>query len=139
MKEFIFIAGKTYQATGRDAVGREIYSPVFFKPGQAGTGGNGVERERDLHDEISLHCLELGYLVCHSRMDRASTIAVGWPDFCVFMPDRKVVFLECKARGKKATTSQIAKLAHARKLGFVAEIVDNLDAAKEAIWRAMND
>ena len=107
--------------------------PVFMAAGKAG-----VERERDLHDDIDQHCRERGYLVCHSRMDMASTIAVGWPDFVCFMPGMAVVFLECKARGGKPTTGQLAKLAHARKLGFVAEIVDNLEDAVAAMNRALN-
>jgi hypothetical protein len=38
--------------------------------------------------------------------------------------------LECKAKGKKATVSQLATLAHAKKFGFTAEIVDNFADAK---------
>jgi hypothetical protein len=94
--------------------------------------------ERDLHDDIERYCRERGYLVCHSRMDMASTIAVGWPDFVVFMPCGKACFLECKVRGAKATTEQLAKLTHARKLGFTAEIVNNLEDAVKAMFQALD-
>jgi len=86
-------------------------------------------RERDLHDQIERLARARGWLVSHARMDRASTIAVGFPDFVIFQPNGRAVFLECKRPGGKATPEQLATLAHARKLGFVAEIVESLDAA----------
>jgi hypothetical protein len=110
--------------------------PAF--PATVIVSGGRVDRERDLHDDIETYCRMRFYLVCHSRMDRPSTIAVGFPDFVIFMPGRNVCFLEAKKRGAKATTAQFAKLAHARKLGFVAEIVDNLADAIEAMRKAMN-
>jgi hypothetical protein len=91
-----------------------------------------VTRERDLHDDIDEYCRSKGYLVIHARMDRESTIAVGIPDFTIFMPNR-AVFIECKARNGKTTTEQLAKIAHARKLGFTAEVVDNFDDAVKAM------
>lgn len=86
-----------------------------------------VEVESDLHDQIEKFCNSRGYLCLHSRMDMMSTIAVGWPDFTIFMPGCRVVFVECKSSTGKATTDQLAKIAHARKLGFPAEIIDNYD------------
>ena len=87
-----------------------------------------VERERDLHDQIEALCRARGWLYVHSRMDAPSTIAVGHPDFTMFLPGAMTVFLECKRPGEKATTEQLAKLAHARKLGFTAEIVEDMPA-----------
>lgn len=95
-----------------------------------------VAVEGDLHDEIDRHCREQGYLVIHARMDMPSTIAVGHPDFTIFMPEQKCCFIECKAKGKKATIDQLAKIAHARKFGFVAEVVDNMDDAIKTIDKA---
>jgi hypothetical protein len=95
-----------------------------------------VDRERELHDDIEAYCLSMGWLYRHDRMDKPTTGQVGWPDFVIFMPDRKVCFIECKKRGGKATTAQLAKLAHARKLGFVAEIVDNKPDAIQAMDKA---
>ena len=112
--------------------------PAFYAAGIAAAGTAGVARERDLHDQIDAYCRERGYLVCHSRMDAPSTVAVGFPDFVVFLPGARSCFLEAKARGGKATTKQLAKLAHARKLGFVAEIVDNIEDAVAAMTRALN-
>jgi len=95
-----------------------------------------IKRERDLHDQIEDYCRARGWFYVHSRMDRASTIAVGFPDFGIFMHGARTVFLECKRPGEKATIKQLEKIAHARKLGFVAEVVESMDGALEAIGRA---
>jgi ferredoxin-thioredoxin reductase catalytic subunit len=92
-----------------------------------------VQRERDLHDAIECYCRERGLLFIHPRMDRASTIQAGTPDFAIFMPGAKAVFLECKAKGGKTTTAQLAKIAHARKLGFTAEVVDSFADAQRLL------
>jgi hypothetical protein len=94
---------------------------------------NAVDREGDLHDEIIEHCNAKGYLFFHQRMDKPSHGPIGFPDFVIFMPMAMTVFLECKARGGKTTTEQLAKLAHARKLGYHAEVVDNFGDAKQII------
>ena len=95
-----------------------------------------VESENDLHKEIIEYCERQGWLYIHARMDMPSTIQVGHPDLSIFMPGRKVVFIECKARKSKTSDEQLIKVAHARKLGFVAEIVDNFGDALAAINKA---
>lgn len=95
-----------------------------------------VERERDLHDDIEALCKSRGYLYRHDRMDRPTTGQVGFPDFAIFMPGARCCFLECKAKGRKATMEQLSKLAHARKFGFMAEVVDNYSDALAVIERA---
>ncbi len=111
-------------------------NPQLFATVQRARSGNPVERERDLHDAIEAYARERGWLVCHSRMDCASTIAVGFPDFVIFLPERRAVFLECKRAGGKTTTEQLAKILHAQRLGFVACVVDNLADAILAIEKA---
>jgi hypothetical protein len=91
------------------------------------------ESERALHDQIEALARENGWLYVHSRMDCPSTIQVGFPDFALFLPGSKTIFLECKRPGGKPTTAQLAKLAHARKLGFTAEIVTSMEEVLKAI------
>lgn len=110
------------------AAGRSLVSPQ--------STSKAVERERDLHDDIEALCKYRGYLYRHDRMDRPTTGQVGWPDWTIFMPGTRVVFLECKARKSKATIEQLSKLAHARKFGFAAEVVDNYSDALAVIERA---
>ena len=97
-----------------------------------------VTRERDLHDQIEAYLRERGYLYRHDRMDRATTGQVGWPDFTIFMPHKRVLFLECKAKGKKATTAQLSTIAHSKKFGFTAKIVDNFASTKLLIENENN-
>jgi hypothetical protein len=107
------------------AAGRSLVSPP--------STSKAVERERDLHDDIEALCKSRGYLYRHDRMDRPTTGQVGWPDWTIFMPGARVVFLECKSRRSKATAEQLSNLAHARKMGFAAHIVDNYSDALEII------
>lgn len=95
-----------------------------------------VEDEMDLHRDLAKHCLDHGYLYIHANPKKKSTIAVGLPDFTVCMPGRKTCFLELKAKGKKATKEQREKIAHARKLGYVAEIADNMPDVLAHLARA---
>jgi hypothetical protein len=92
-----------------------------------------VVREGDLHDEIIKHCESKGYLYFHQRMDKPSHGPIGFPDFVIFMPMAMTVFLECKAKGGKTTVEQLAKISHARKLGYIAEVVDNFTDAYQVI------
>jgi hypothetical protein len=110
-------------------------NPGLFQTRLADGGWRNTEiiRERDLHDQIEAYARARGWMVCHSRMDRASTVAVGFPDFALFMDGGLAVFLECKRPGGKATPAQLAKLAQARKLGFAAEIVTSMGEALAAI------
>lgn len=102
----------------------------------AESSGEPVEVERDLHDQIETHCIREGYLYYHDRMDKPTTGEIGRADFTIFMPNQKVCFIEAKSKRGKATTAQLAKLAHARKLGFVAEICDNFEAALAVMRKA---
>lgn len=95
--------------------------------------GSAVERERDLHEAVEAYCKSKGYLYRHDRMDAPTTGQVGWPDWLICLPNTRVVMLECKSRRGKATPAQLACLAHAKKFGFTAEIVDNFADAKKII------
>jgi hypothetical protein len=92
-----------------------------------------VAREADLHDDISDYCKGKGYLVRHDRMDKPTTGQVGWPDFEIHKPKAITVFLEAKAAGRKATWEQLGMIARLRKLGYTAEIVDNIQDSIKVI------
>lgn len=108
-------------------------NPHLFAQTVAAATTKAVKVESELHEQIERYCTERGYLYIHSRMDAPTTIQVGTPDFAVFMPGAKSVFIECKAKGGKTTTEQLSKIAHARKLGFRAEVVDNFEDARKVM------
>ena len=109
--------------------------PKFLPPveGEPETVHAPVEKERDLHDAIENYCVSKGWLYRHDRMDKPTTGQVGFPDFVIFTPMAITFFIECKARGKKATTAQLATLAHAKKLGYTAEITDSFERFLEIV------
>ena len=90
---------------------------------------NAVEREGDLHDQVGDYCKAHGYLVRHDRMGRRTTGQIGWPDYEIFMPNKRFCALELKAKGNKASEEQLATIAWFHKFEFTAEIVDNLPDA----------
>lgn len=88
-----------------------------------------VERESDLHDEVEKHCRARGYLYFHQRMDRPAQGLVGFPDFAIWMPEKRFCVLELKSAIGKASKDQLDTIAWFRKFGFTAEIVDNFTDA----------
>ena len=89
--------------------------------------------ESDLHDKVEDFCRERGWYYIHSRLDRRTTVAVGTPDWLVAKPNGQCVWLELKRRNGKATPAQQAAIAHLRKLGHRAEVVDNWEDAKRML------
>ena len=115
---------------------RHLYPEPLVHLDELERTGKAVDREGDLHDDVEKLCLSEGWLYRHDRMDKPTTGQVGWPDFTIFFPGRKALFLELKAKDTKTTTKQLEKLAHARKFGFVAGIADNMDDVMLLIQQA---
>ena len=105
--------------------------------------GSSPKTEGDLHDDFEKRLRARGWLYIHARMDLPSTIQVGHPDFTVFMqrpPDSTspcAALVEFKKPGGKATTEQLAKVAHALKLGWPAGVFDDVDEAWAILEKAM--
>jgi hypothetical protein len=62
-------------------------------------------------------------------MGRKTTGQIGWPDYEIFMPNKRFCALELKAKGNKASEEQLATIAWFHKFKFTAKIVDNLPDA----------
>ena len=52
------------------------------------------------------------------------------PDRIVMLPGGRIVFVECKAPGKKPTELQSRDHERRRALGFEVVVIDDLDAAR---------
>lgn len=91
-----------------------------------------LDHESDLHDHILTYCRAKGWLAVHSRMDKRTTYAVGTSDFIIVTP-KTVLFIECKRRGAKMTTEQLAFRAQILKLGWPHAVVHNMDEFIEAL------
>lgn len=83
--------------------------------------------EADLHDAIERECRRRGLCFIHSRMDRASTIQVGAPDFVIALPAGRTLWIECKSAKGVLRHCQAAFLATLRSLGHQAHVVRSLD------------
>jgi hypothetical protein len=92
---------------------------------QAAAPVDAVAVESDLHDQIMADIRRRGWLAIHSRMDMATTTAIGVPDFVIMGDGGRVWWIECKARGGKVSNSQMAFHAMAAKLGHRVVVVWN--------------
>lgn len=91
-----------------------------------------VERESKLHEQIIQYCRDKRWLYFHSRMDQKSTATVGQPDFTILMREGRVLFVECKAKGKKLRPEQQTIKTIAAALGHEIHVVYSLDEFIEA-------
>ncbi len=80
-------------------------------------------KEAELHDVILAECRRRGYPVIHSRMDRASTVAVGAPDFVIALPGGRTLWLECKTPKGTVSDVQDLWLSNLRDLDHQAHVV----------------
>ena len=95
-----------------------------------------IQRESDLHDLIMADIRRRGWLAVHSRMDMATTTAVGVPDFVIMGDKGRMWWIECKATGGKLTPEQQAFHAQAKHLGHIVTTVWNFDGYIQAIQEA---
>ena len=81
----------------------------------------GQKSEKLVHHtfEAWLRLNEIPFI--HSRMDKKSTIRVGWPDFSIFS-EGKTVFVEFKQAGKQLTPEQMAVANELISKGFEVSV-----------------
>ena len=63
----------------------------------------------------------------HARTDQKSTIGVGIHDFTLYMPQGRILNVECKANGKKATQDQLNWAKELSMLGHRVDFVWSFD------------
>lgn len=87
----------------------------------------GVEVESEMHDQIIAECKRLGWLWIHARMDKASHMTVGAPDFIILAEGGRVLLVECKTRTGKIRPEQAAFAAWAGKLGHAVHVMRSME------------
>ena len=105
-----------YQARQR----KESQPPLMTKAYDA-------RSEALVHDAILSECRRHGLCVIHSRMDRASTVAVGAPDFVIALPAARTLWLECKSATGILREEQAVWLANLQDLGHEAHLIRSID------------
>ena len=84
---------------------------------------DGVEREKDLHEQILAYCRSRGWIPFHARMDKPSTATIGQPDFLIWADGGREFAIECKSRTGKLSVEQMALRAQANRLGHKVYLV----------------
>lgn len=106
---------------------------------------DGVALELPLHDAIIHYCNRQfpRWKYIHANPARRSTIALGAPDFTIFMPGGITLCVEVKARDGKVDPDQMAWHSEMRRLGHDVRIVrsmtDFMNAAASAIAESNDD
>lgn len=87
---------------------------------------------RDIHLPLALWLNKQGIPFIRARSDRESTIAVGWPDFSLFMGNR---FLLIEAKFEKGSLSVAQKRCHEAlaKAGCKVHVVRKYEDAIELV------
>jgi len=96
---------------------------------------DGVERERDLHDDIIEFCNAQWppWKFIHARMDKRSTIAVGANDFTIFASRGRTFCIECKRKNEKLDPDQLIWQKQMDMLGHRVFVVRNMDEFREVV------
>ncbi len=84
-------------------------------------------KEAELHEVILAECRRRGLLVIHSRMDCASTVAVGAPDFVIALPFGRTLWLECKTPKGRLRDEQVLWLSNLGALGHQAHVIRSIE------------
>lgn len=103
-------------------------NPHLYRPAETESAGGGDDELR-LHYKIIRHCRSQWprWKYIHGRTDHKSTIQVGAPDFVIFLPDSKVLCVECKAKGGKLSADQLAWKKEMSMLGQTIHVVRSFD------------
>lgn len=107
----------------------EMQARVSKRVAEHGGMSFGEQGEIPLHNSIIRYCNQQWpkWKFIHSRTDRRPTIAVGAQDFTIFMPDGKVLCIECKDRNEKPTSDQQTWATEMRMLGHTVHVVRSMN------------
>lgn len=88
-----------------------------------------VDKEIPLHEQIMKHCDSQfpRWKYIRARSDKESTIGVGAQDFTIFLPGRKLLCVECKAKNGKLSEYQRIWIKEMEMLDHPVHLVFNFD------------
>lgn len=91
--------------------------------------GEAVSQEMDLHDGIMRHCDQQWprWKYIRHRPDRPSGIQLGAQDFTCFLPDGRVLCIECKSKTGKLSDDQLIWRAEMAQLGHTVHEVRSME------------
>jgi hypothetical protein len=105
---------------------RPALRPVAPAGGRPGSRRQ-VPKERAIHDAILAECRRRGLRVVHSRMDRATTVSLGTPDFIIALPGARTLWLEVKTLHGRLRLEQEAWLMILQTLGHEVHVIRSFE------------
>ncbi len=110
----------------------KVAAPRVVDLASSGETAGGAS-EAKLHDQIIEECKRRGWYYVHSRMDRATTTALGVPDFIIAAPDGRTFWIEAKSKTGKLKSEQLGALQWLTRFGHRAEVVRSLEELLKVI------
>lgn len=98
----------------------------------------GDDEESKLHQQIEDYCKQRRWYYVHSRMDRATTTALGVPDF-IIAAENQTHWIEAKGPKTKVTREQEGTMHWLQSLGHNADIVRSFPEFLSVIHRENKD
>lgn len=92
---------------------------------------NAYAEEQRLQAEIIAWLKGEGYEPGFSRMDRKSTLPLGWPDIFFAAHNRLAVAFEIKTEAGRTSPEQDERMARMQAAGWTVQVVRSLEFAKD--------
>lgn len=115
----------------------QMLARVEQNSGRVPVSDDPVAKESDLHQDIIDLCRRRGWFYVRSRMDRRTTQAIGVPDFIIAADDGKTIWIECKAKGNKASNEQLATITFLKAKGHVAAVCYSMADVMELVSKTL--
>jgi hypothetical protein len=80
-----------------------------------------------------------GILYVNPRADQKSTIAIGWPDFSVFLDGARTIFIEMKSGDGKCSPEQIARQEQLKQIGHAVYVAWSADEAIKIVRKHLEE
>lgn len=115
---------EAYRKRNPHLFGQVAASPA---PGVAQSPQAASRSEADLHDKISKHCRENGWVCFHGSMAHRAMRTIGENDFHCLLPGGIVLFVECKTKTGKLSPEQLGMKMWMEKLGHKMHVIRTLE------------
>jgi hypothetical protein len=99
--------------------------------GEEAMASYSAKSEKELQKQIAGILAIRGIRYLNPAMSKKSPLPIGWPDFTIFLPPGRTIFMECKIEGGKLTKEQEAFGTWAKQWGFPHYVVRTLTQAIE--------
>lgn len=105
---------------------------------RSGTQASGVTDEIDeLHRPILAWVKERGWPCMYANSSKPTRLTVGWPDFTIACPGKKLLLIECKSKDGDLSKEQSAMRSALARQGFYVWIVRSMQDFAEAVAKTV--